>query len=334
MSQVAKELSDYLNNTLQNKLIESDTPTECKNGRCILGIDEAGRGPVLGPMSYAIAYYPLSKQDTLAKMKFADSKALSESTREELFESIQSRDGFQHIGYIIQIISPNHISNCMLRRKKFNLNLISHGTAIDLIQKVRDRGVTIEHVYIDTVGPPIKYKEKLQRRFPGMHFTVTEKADSKYPIVSAASVCAKVARDRIIHGWRYIESSSLMLDTYKLGSGYPADPDTKKYLENIVDPVFGFPTLARFSWSTITNAMKKNSCDCDWNEPDDDSVDQKDFGRQQQKFKKYFTKRQPAGPAKAVDRAAPVIAEPPRPTSLAHKFFNDRSLSSVISWDR
>lgn len=115
--QAKKELEEYLNDSLVNKLVESKIPQSCKSNACILGIDEAGRGPVLGPMSYAIAYYPQKNEDILAKMKFADSKELSESTREELFEAMQTRaNGFQDVGFMIKIISPNMISNSMLRR--------------------------------------------------------------------------------------------------------------------------------------------------------------------------------------------------------------------------
>lgn len=115
--QAKKELDEYLNDTLVNKLIESKVPTRCRSGPCILGIDEAGRGPVLGPMSYAIAYYPQSDEDVLAKMEFADSKALTEVKREKLFEALQTRgEGFQNLGYMIKVISPNAISNAMLRR--------------------------------------------------------------------------------------------------------------------------------------------------------------------------------------------------------------------------
>lgn len=117
MKQAKQGLDDYLSESLVNKLVESKVPTICKQTPCILGIDEAGRGPVLGPMSYAIAYYPKKDENVLSSMKFADSKTIVESTREKLFESLQTQDGgFRELGYIIKIISPNFISNSMLRR--------------------------------------------------------------------------------------------------------------------------------------------------------------------------------------------------------------------------
>jgi len=115
--QAKSDLEDYLNESLRNKLFSCRIPQVCKSEPCILGIDEAGRGPVLGPMVYAVAYYPESQENVLAKMKFADSKQLTEDTREKLFEAVQgSGDGFNNLGYSIKILSPNMISNCMLRR--------------------------------------------------------------------------------------------------------------------------------------------------------------------------------------------------------------------------
>lgn len=110
-------IDEFLKNSLVNKRVESDTPDATRNTTCILGIDEAGRGPVLGPMVYSIAYYPQRNEDELAKLKFSDSKALTEINRETLYEAIHSRkDGYKNLGYIAKIISPNMISNSMLRR--------------------------------------------------------------------------------------------------------------------------------------------------------------------------------------------------------------------------
>ena len=87
-------------------------------------------------------------------------------------------------------------------------------------------------------------------------FTVTTKADSKFPVVSAASIVAKVTRDRILENWVFQESLKTINLSREFGSGYPGDPNTKKWLRKSIDRVFGFPTLARFSWKTSVNLLK------------------------------------------------------------------------------
>lgn len=83
---------------------------------------------------------------------------------------------------------PSEISRNMLRPSPYNLNEMSHDSAIVMIRKLLDAGVSVKHAYIDTVGNAFYYKRKLEREFPGVDFTVESKADAKYPPCSAASV--------------------------------------------------------------------------------------------------------------------------------------------------
>jgi hypothetical protein len=98
---------------------------------CVLGIDEAGRGPVLGPMSYAVAYWPEEENDVLKKLGFADSKALTEEKRERLFTTINNHES---IGYKVTLLEAAYLSHAMFR--KYNINALSHDTAIALIREV------------------------------------------------------------------------------------------------------------------------------------------------------------------------------------------------------
>ena len=82
---------------------------------------------------------------------------------------------------------------CPPRPGRYNLNQQSHDAAIGLVQKVLDRGVNLRYLYVDTVGDPERYQTKLEGLFPMLNIIVAKKADSIYPIVSAASICAKVA---------------------------------------------------------------------------------------------------------------------------------------------
>lgn len=212
-----------------------------------VGIDEAGRGPVIGPMVYACCAWPIAKKDQFGKMGFMDSKVLTEVKREQLFEVIQ---GLEDTVYLTEILSPEYISNLMLGRIKVSLNVISMESAEKLIQGLLNKGMKIRNVFVDTVGKPESYQARLENRFTGIEFKVTAKADSLFPIVSAASIVAKVTRDKIVNG--YIEQIG------EIGSGYPSDPNTQTWLKSNLHPVFGYPSkFVRISWKTCTTAMEE-----------------------------------------------------------------------------
>uniref|UniRef100_A0A182W7K2 Ribonuclease n=1 Tax=Anopheles minimus TaxID=112268 RepID=A0A182W7K2_9DIPT len=270
----------------KNFVYVSDIPQLCKDEPCMLGVDEAGRGPVLGPMVYGIAFCPLSKKDILKQLGFADSKQLTEEKRDEIFDAMNRKDyAVEALGWAVEAISPNVISMSMLRRTKHSLNEVSMDSAIGLINAAIEAGVNIAEVYVDTVGPPEKYQAKLKAIFPKFKITVAKKADSTYPIVSAASIAAKVTRDHALKVWKFRERPNEADNTF--GSGYPGDPTTKQFLGDI-DLVFGFPRLVRFSWSTAGKALEKKAYDMEFEEEEDIKGNQKaTYGSE--KLSKYFS---------------------------------------------
>lgn len=137
------------------------------------GVDEAGRGPVLGPMVYGIAFCPKSKQSLLKDLGCADSKALTEDQRDEIF--INANKHTESVGWAVDLISPCEISTSMFRRSKRSLNEVSMESAINLIKKAIELEVNVAEVYVDTVGPPEKYQARLQLIFPKIKITVAKK---------------------------------------------------------------------------------------------------------------------------------------------------------------
>jgi len=85
------------------------------------------------------------------------------------------------------------------------------------------------------------------KAYPQIRFVVEKKADGTYPIVSAASIVAKVTRDKILEEWKFKENLNI---DHNFGCGYPADELTKSWLVKNQDPLFGFPSIVRFSWQT------------------------------------------------------------------------------------
>jgi ribonuclease H2 subunit A len=151
--------------------------------------------------------------------------------------------------------------------------------------------LTKSQVYVDALGPTKQYEQFLSSQFPGINFTVAAKADSKYTIVGAASVAAKVTRDAWIEGWTFEEDAQQ--DTLeapikrtwstKLGSGYPSgahfelflpssrvaelyitDPNTKLWIKDSLERTFGYPSIARFSWTTIKVVLEGQAHEVKW----------------------------------------------------------------------
>ncbi|XP_074639293.1 ribonuclease H2 subunit A-like isoform X1 [Acropora palmata] len=300
------DLELYKDNS-RNLTLKSVIPEVSLSEPCCVGIDEAGRGPVLGPMVYGICYYPLSKAEDVKSLGLADSKTLTEDQREDLFKIIDENKEF--MGWAINILSPNYLSNSMLRRTKYSLNEVSHDTAIGLINLLLSNKINVHEIYVDTVGAADKYQDKLQKIFPGIQITVTPKADAKFPVVSAASICAKVSRDRVLKEWKFPENKEFSREH---GSGYPSDPTTKNWLAESTDKVFGFPQLVRFSWSTCSNILDSKAVTVHWDDDDDDEND--DAAKGTAAITSFFT-----------------------PTSdtidcQRHQFFRDRCLEHVDSF--
>lgn len=240
--------------------------------RVVVGIDEAGRGPVLGPMVYACAFWDEALNEGDGKRYMADyddSKQLSEARREQLFRAVE-RD--ERVGFATRVLHARELSNAMLcGNGKVNLNTLSHNAAIDLVLAVMDvdngRRFKVTEVFVDTVGDPNKYREKLERAFAGKgveRVTVTSKADSLFKVVSAASIVAKVSRDRILKRWHFDEGDAVVDQSTETGSGYPSDPTTKEWLRRTLDPVFGFPSLVRFSWQTCKTILEEKAVEFVW----------------------------------------------------------------------
>ncbi|KAG8441412.1 hypothetical protein GDO86_006958 [Hymenochirus boettgeri] len=301
------DLQKFESDNSRNCLLYSPVPESCRKEDCCLGIDEAGRGPVLGPMVYGICYCPVSRKKDLEDLKVADSKTLSEAERERLFEKLNATSEF--IGWALNILSPNVISTSMQQRAKYNLNALSHDTAIGLIQYALDAGVQLTEVFVDTVGPAEKYQEKLKKRFPGIEVTVRPKADSLFPIVSAASICAKVSRDRVVKDWKFIEDLANLDTDY--GSGYPNDPKTKDWLSRHLDPVFGYPQFVRFSWSTAQVILENKAAPVVWGDENEDSAGSKS-----------------STPSVMSFFSAPKDVSRPQ----SHRFFQERRLQTLLEF--
>lgn len=200
----------------------------------IAGIDEAGRGPCVGPMVMAVAVIEKEREPVLQEIGVADSKVLSPEQRESQFPKIQKALS----EFATVHISPEEIDS--LRDHK-SLNEIEAMRAAQLLNGLKKRP---QLVYVDS--PDVLQENFALRIKKYLSFNTVikseHKADSNYPIVSAASVLAKVERDSAI--------ASLEKDFGKIGSGYPHDPDTIAFIDNYLKAHKRLPPIARKSWDT------------------------------------------------------------------------------------
>lgn len=248
---------------------------------CCLGVDEAGRGPVLGPMVYGVFYLPLPLSDPLLRdtHHFDDSKVLTPAVRSALMRTLctAGSDLHQNCGWATASLSARDIGANMLRpatSSAYNLNAQAMDATIELIKGVYASGVNIQEIYVDTIGQPAPYQAKLQRIFPTAKITVAKKADSLYPCVSAASVCAKVTRDAALEVLYETRNGAIEEgEGMAWGSGYPSDARCTGWLRGNLHPVFGWGPECRFSWGTAKDMLEAKGAGVKVEWPVDDDGD-------------------------------------------------------------
>lgn len=178
----------------------------------LLGLDEAGRGSVLGPLVVASASCDRKHERKLNKLCKKDSKQLSAKQRVEILDEIKKFCEFKDV-----TLSAEEITQQM---EKDSLNTIEARAMASLIKNVKDADIMIDL--------PDRYAWVFRSRMDALdvtRFEAEHKADEKYPIVAAASIYAKVKRDNEIE----LLKSNLSID---FGSGYPSDPKTRSALKN------------------------------------------------------------------------------------------------------
>lgn len=197
------------------------------------GIDEAGRGPVIGPLVIAAAVVDESRLQRLGELGVKDSKKLSPKRREELFnEIIDVLDD-----YVIIELWPEEIDG-----REGTMNELEVENFIKALNSLK---IKPDVLYIDAADvKEERFGELIRKKLNFSPEIVAEhKADERYLPVSAASILAKVRRDRAIEGLR---------ERYgEIGSGYPSDPRTRAFLERYYREHGDFPPIVRRSWKTL-----------------------------------------------------------------------------------
>ncbi len=198
----------------------------------ILGVDEAGRGSVLGPLVIAGVIVPEKMEKVLERMGVKDSKRLAPHRR-----TILSRKLKKMFDYEVVVITAREIDE--MRADGINLNEIEKNAMEELILRLKP-----EKAIVDAVDVKAERFQENLKKDTGFDIIAEHKADDNYIQVSAASIIAKAERDAQI-----AEINKEFIKQGGIGSGYPSDPTTKKFLTNYTYDEM--PDFVRRSWNTV-----------------------------------------------------------------------------------
>ena len=208
----------------------------------LIGIDDAGRGPIIGPMFLAGVLINQEKEKVLKDLGAKDSKLLTHLQRIKLAIEINKLALATHIAES----SPKEIDQAV---ETINLNTLEAKKAAEIINKLNNPKEKIKIIVDCPSVNTVTWKKTLTNFIThpkNLDIYCEHKADFNYPVVGAASILAKCARERAVE---------IIKEQYgNTGSGYPSDPYTKAFLEKHKDTLKD-SDIIRKSWATWKNLI-------------------------------------------------------------------------------
>jgi ribonuclease HII len=204
----------------------------------VLGIDEAGRGPVIGPLVLAGVMLDEKDLDNLKKLDVRDSKLMTPRSRELVFDKIKK----EVKAFKILIVEPKEVDEA-LESDSLNLNWLEAKKTAEIINDLKP-----DRAAIDSPSPNLNaYRNYLTNLLEdkSVELIIGHKMESKYIEVAAASVLAKVTRDKKIEEIKELVGNHM-------GSGYMSDPRTKEFFEENFER---YPEIFRKSWMPFKKAV-------------------------------------------------------------------------------
>ena len=210
----------------------------------VAGVDEAGRGCVIGPLVVAGVAIKAENLPLLIELGVKDSKLLSAKKREEMYpEIIQITESYN----IIKVL-PNQIDKAVLSSRTLHkLNRLEAQTMAKIIEALKpdeayvDAADVLEHRFGNHIRECLTIKTKI---------IAQHKADRTFPVVSAASIIAKVERDK--------EIANLKVEYGDFGSGYLTDDKTMVFLKRLLVENGDYPDCVRKSWKPARKAKSEH----------------------------------------------------------------------------
>jgi ribonuclease HII len=209
--------------------------------RRIVGLDEAGRGSTIGPLVVGAFALPEGSLDALPDLGVRDSKKLSPAERTRICAALPAIGDCRSIA-----LGPRTIDRYVARGGLNDLELAAFARLA--------RALRPEVVYVDACDTDAPRFGRRLAALVGGDVTVIarHRADEDFPVVGAASIVAKVRRDRALAGLRRRLGESV-------GSGYPSDPRTRAFVEATVRSGVPAPEWLRLSWAPVQRVMRARS---------------------------------------------------------------------------
>jgi ribonuclease HII len=203
------------------------------------GVDEAGRGCLLGPLVVAGVSASRRGVARLKELGVKDSKELSPRRREELFPEIVRAAERVHWASV----APEEIDDVVAHGRRLRkLNYLEAVYFARVIDRLGAQKVTVDasDVIPARFGRDVSSNLRARCKVVALH-----RADRDFPVVSAASIVAKVERDRQVEQLRQVHGD--------FGSGYPSDPATRTFFTKWMKRGEPLPPFVRKSWRTWVN---------------------------------------------------------------------------------
>ena len=206
----------------------------------IAGVDDAGRGPIIGPLVVAGVLVARERMQDLVALGVKDSKLLTPGTRAHLVREIRT------VASKVSVVEvePREIDDVVLHGGKLRkLNFLEAKLMARVIAELAP-----EEVYVDASDvKKERYRETIVEFLPDelrrIRIVSEHHADRTFPVVSAASILAKVHRDEAVGALRQKYGD--------FGSGYVTDPRTIEFLRVWRRTHEEYPPIVRLSWKTI-----------------------------------------------------------------------------------
>jgi ribonuclease HII len=208
--------------------------------KLVAGVDDAGRGPIIGPLVIAGVLFPEDSQPGLKAIGVRDSKLLTPEARATLNIKIRSLA----TKLALAEAQPDEIDNFVFHGGRLRkLNFLEARMMAQVISELAPEEAYVDASDVNEARYAENIRELLTADLKGLKIFSEHHADRTYPIVSAASIVAKVRRDTIVQGLRG--------EYGDFGSGYITDPKTLAFLRDWRRTHKDYPPIVRLSWKTI-----------------------------------------------------------------------------------